>query len=151
MARTRFVPPGPMPVPYRLADPVAQTAPERIDSADLASVILPEAPGRRRRSVDLQSPTVPKRPDRAARRERASANMERAARLLGRTVDYGRDTHDARFRERIAELAGVAAANAIHHLHPGDLAAVAACAVAGKLTHTARRALRRAIDRATRS
>lgn len=146
MARTTFIPPGPMPVPYRLADLAENTAPGRPDSSDIISVVGQDAPGRDRSSLSMQSAVTPRRRDKAETRERASRAVEHAVAVRGRTVEYGRDTHDARFREAVAELAGVAAANALPYLHPGDTE-VAACAAAGRMNDTARRALKRAIAR----
>lgn len=151
MARSTFIPPGPVPVPYRLGDPAGQTGPTRPESDSLLSMVAAEQPGHERRSLGMSGPMVPKRRDKAATRAKASGAVERAVSLAGRTVTYGRDTHDARLRERVAELCGMSAANALPYLHPGDSAAVAAFAVSGRINDTVRRALRRAMARASKA
>lgn len=142
MARTLFIPPGPAPVPYS----VGRTGPATVPGTRHRETM----PRRFDRPAEVAGRALYFKADKAARRERAASAAEHRVAQAPREVRYAPDTHDARLRERVAMLAGVAAANAIAHVHPGDLPAVIAAAASGRLEDKARRALKRAIDRAAR-
>lgn len=138
MARATFIPPGPRPLSYTLADPAAQTNPERIDSTLVVSVAKPERPGRVRRSLNMQRPTTPRKRDKAATRENASKAFEHAIRVARA---YACDSEDARLIHLLTHyskfLTGLEARN------------VAASLASGTINAKTRRALRLAVERAS--